>query len=45
MFDQELNKTDTLKLSVTMPCDIVLAQPPMGFRTVSIFPISLTWLG
>ena len=40
--DQELNKTGTLKLSVMIICDIVLAEPPMGFRTVAIFPISLT---
>ena len=34
-----MNKTGTLKPSVTIICDIVLAQPPMGSRTVSIFPI------
>ena len=39
--DQELNNTGTLKPSVTIICDTVLAQPPMGFRTVSIFPVSL----
>ena len=41
--DQELNKTGTLQPSATIVCDIVLAQSLMGFRTVSIFPISLTW--
>ena len=39
---QEFNKTNTLKLSATIISDIVLAQLPTGFQTVSIFPISLT---
>ena len=43
--DQELTKTGTLNLSVTIICDIVLAQQPVGSRTVSIFPIYLTLLG
>ena len=41
----KLNKTGTLKPSVTIICDIVLDQPPTGFQTVSTFPISLTWFG
>ena len=32
--DKELNKIDTLKHSVTITRDIVLAQPPMGFRNI-----------
>ena len=43
--DQQLNNTDALKDSVTIIYDIVIAQPPAGFQTVSIFPISLTWPG